>query len=814
MLTALVIVSITLAMPTLTSAATPSVISSDGASVWAYGDAYDSTPKREGGYLRFNSPVVETFYASDGSAYDSDDATGWWDQAAFEGKGPHGGYDTTTNKCKACHAVHRAEGSHQLLRATSPDDACAYCHVGGSAHSSVVVYFANPAGTRTENGHTMGAGPAIPDSTTHMETATEEILAGETSVTVLVRRYEANQKQLYRIVGYGGDPASHPSYESTTSWFSRLGPTTLSCSSCHQAHNASAQIWRPQAYSPDGTATAGFLTQGYKLLRRFPGATAYGNPPAGLPIEAADLAKVPESRLTSDVNYSSSVSLETTYTENGEVFRQPDWIVPNGFSGEATGAATVVNQYTLAVWCADCHNLSIGGAPQETGDEEAGSTAVHGERTHPVPSIAAFGGGGGGFQCYSCHRNDLDYGMGCSMCHYSATDYRARIASAPTDFPHSGSDAGYKLLGAYSWAPDDVDPTSDWPLEAMPIGPDNLDAVCLRCHDTNGSHPPYGAGVDGHGFPPEFAACTTCHGIDASVVHASTPSGCHACHGADVTPSLVCSDCHAVVYPPPHDEVDHSADQSATPNPTGFTCGDCHEMYVIGEHAKPSSSTSGDGCTTCHPSPRDTADPWAQGCVQGGCHAVGSPSEQHSNETTAHVLPSGAGDCMGSGCHSGASLVAVHADAGSGSITSCLVCHATGVPSTNECLSCHPGRDEPHSYDVALHTPALDYYDDILVFDEHEGVAPTTRYERCSLCHQGDLAALHGGQCSTCHPSPVDEEPPGLPLPWNKDCSTGACHPAYHDAADPGHTAVPSCEDCHDPVTFNVSCGDCHTVYP
>ena len=73
---------------------------------------------------------------------------------------PHGGYDTTTNKCKVCHAVHRAEGAYYLLRADSQDDACSYCHIGGSAHSSKVVYDLNPAGIYTTNGHTIGA----PDS--------------------------------------------------------------------------------------------------------------------------------------------------------------------------------------------------------------------------------------------------------------------------------------------------------------------------------------------------------------------------------------------------------------------------------------------------------------------------------------------------------------------------------------------------------------------------------------------------------------------------------------------------------------------------
>ncbi|MBF4508910.1 MAG: hypothetical protein ISP10_00315, partial [Aeromicrobium sp.] len=74
----------------------------NGMSQWSYQDLADSTPKYEGGYAAYGG--VSGYYAD-----------------------PHGGYDTTTNKCKVCHAVHRAEGAYYLLRADSQDDACDYC---------------------------------------------------------------------------------------------------------------------------------------------------------------------------------------------------------------------------------------------------------------------------------------------------------------------------------------------------------------------------------------------------------------------------------------------------------------------------------------------------------------------------------------------------------------------------------------------------------------------------------------------------------------------------------------------------------------
>jgi len=45
------------------------------------------------------------------------------------GQTPHGGYTTSTNKCKVCHAVHGASGSGEKLLRTTVTDACKYCHV-------------------------------------------------------------------------------------------------------------------------------------------------------------------------------------------------------------------------------------------------------------------------------------------------------------------------------------------------------------------------------------------------------------------------------------------------------------------------------------------------------------------------------------------------------------------------------------------------------------------------------------------------------------------------------------------------------------
>ena len=67
---------------------------------------------------------------------------------------PHGGFTNNTNFCKTCHAVHIAgEAGYnpsggtdplgdawRLLRASSAEDACFYCHEGAGAHTNKIQY--------------------------------------------------------------------------------------------------------------------------------------------------------------------------------------------------------------------------------------------------------------------------------------------------------------------------------------------------------------------------------------------------------------------------------------------------------------------------------------------------------------------------------------------------------------------------------------------------------------------------------------------------------------------------------------------------
>ncbi len=482
-------------------AAFPTVIDTDGGSRWSYQDASDSTAKREGGYLIFNDGSK---YASSGASYTIGGSI--FDQALyFATKGPHGGYDTTTNKCKACHAVHRAEGTYYLLRADSQDDACNYCHIGASAKSNEVVYTGTgdpSVNIYTRNGHTIGAGSRIPDSSIDM-TATTVTIGG---TSIKVRNYHETKKQLFRTMTFGRSPASHPTIgDMAVLQFSKVGPTPLSCSNCHQVHNASSQIWKPPQHGATrGSITGVKLSNGYKLLRRFPGSTSGTS---GAPILATTgllgssvMAKVPESTLVANTNYSTVGSREATYTEEGVEWRQPDWVVGSQFGARhsTVGEAALVSEYAMSVWCADCHNLNIGAEAVTAGNTELGLQRSHADRTHPVPGSRVI-------QCYSCHRSGLTHAStGCDRCHYGPVEYRTNSALAsdflgrPTDFPHAGNiNDEYKLLGAFSLSvipyinPDNGNETlagGTISFKETTITADNLDAVCLRCHTDQGVH--------------------------------------------------------------------------------------------------------------------------------------------------------------------------------------------------------------------------------------------------------------------------------------------------------------------------------------
>jgi predicted CXXCH cytochrome family protein len=160
------------------------------------------------------------------------------------GKGPHGLYAKTTDRCSACHTLHEAGGAKLLSRATI-GASCLVCHDGTGGRG---VYGAVLARTGIE-----------PSAAHRIETAT--IVPGGSAST--------------------GDSSTMP--------FKGPG-ATLTCSDCHSPHDANTvgaygiERWR-SSYSNMGGGTPGLTYRQYQtthLLRRSPAgssivATDYGS---------------------------------------------------------------------------------------------------------------------------------------------------------------------------------------------------------------------------------------------------------------------------------------------------------------------------------------------------------------------------------------------------------------------------------------------------------------------------------------------------------------------------------------------------------
>jgi uncharacterized repeat protein (TIGR02543 family) len=264
---------------------------------------------------------------------------------------------------------------------------------------------------------------------------------------------------------------------------------TLSCASCHSVHGSAASAWRPEDFwGSEGIYKNDENTEkyGYKLLRANPSGTG-----------------------------------SATLTH-----------APSPLSSAATDTAAL-NQYTLSVWCANCHDKAY---PTDNSllskDTTFQALSLPTTATHTTKEIAQDISGphqtlyqgiySGSFQCYTCHRGgglsavplgasgqsaerlkDLGYSnpqalipssdsqgsvyagnayKTCSPCHYGSADYATDSGRIEGDWPHSSSD-DLALLGNFSFETSPVTSVS----ATLPAGDtltsaNKTSAVCGRCH--------------------------------------------------------------------------------------------------------------------------------------------------------------------------------------------------------------------------------------------------------------------------------------------------------------------------------------------
>ncbi len=207
-----------------------------------------------------------------------------------------------------------------------------------------------------------------------------------------------------------------------------------------------------------------------------------------------------------------------------------------------------------------------------------------------------------------------------------------------------------------------------------PTPRDTMDAwgkTCQQagCHATGSATERHGGSGTAHALSAESAICAEsgCHDDgDLTAIHLlaveDTKTSCLVCHSATEHPaSGVCfSSCHAdkvdgegAVIDHGYDEAAHTArsnqmyggtwgwapGDSAIYNPAyayDTPCTGCHDVRLLSEHDKPTSSSSPATCRTCHPTPRNSFAAWDKTCSQGGCHAQNSEFEKHVGMTDIH----------------------------------------------------------------------------------------------------------------------------------------------------------------------------------
>ncbi|MHB8841822.1 MAG: hypothetical protein ACYC56_08555 [Candidatus Aquicultor sp.] len=135
-------------------------VQSAGNTVYFNGSTTSAHP-----YGTWNSPYtagIDGYNYNDPQSYtnvgDQADSTGDGKADTFSA-GPHGGYLTSTHRCRECHAVHRAAGKFKLLRSDTRFEACDWCH-GFGAGSGFNIQMDNDDNITTEYnvGHTLGFG--------------------------------------------------------------------------------------------------------------------------------------------------------------------------------------------------------------------------------------------------------------------------------------------------------------------------------------------------------------------------------------------------------------------------------------------------------------------------------------------------------------------------------------------------------------------------------------------------------------------------------------------------------------------------------
>jgi hypothetical protein len=402
------------------------------------------------------------------------------------------------------------------------------------------------------------------------------------------------------------------------------------------------------------------------------------------------------------------------------------------------------------------------------------------------------------------------------------------------------------------------------------------DTTCEHCHGTTL--------VSGHEVMHATvmaSECAYCHDGSIASEHLirHNPSGatnCYTCHhSTDTTivaaiasgpPGRECPVCHTDSG---HQAV-HGADFSGQTAPGANDCADCHASNLQTEHLKTTSTDHESKCYHCHKTPAAGDDTfaaitiaalngqtWNSTCSQGDCHKGATAQAVHADIDASHTLNPTNASCLVAGCHAsdgvvvfaGKTLDQIHSAAtttvAGTTRTGCLVCHNNpnvpnngGIPTSSDCLTCHPERAASHGYNVALHTSTdtctgACHGGSSELGVVHRAVTPTPVV--CADCHDSGVVASitpWDKTCAECHPivtGHVGASHVGTDLAAQADraayygeavgarggCTDSGMYSGCHDISDVSalHTSLADkgCPLCHGTgKTPKSECGDCH----
>ncbi len=463
----------------------------------------------------------------------------------------------------------------------------------------------------------------------------------------------------------------------------------------------------------------------------------------------------------------------------------------------AQGAAAPIPPYTTNTACLECHAVA-GGVGAFT-KVDFTSTVDYSKcvRCHWVTVGPSFG----------FSHEKVVYVPQCSECHQSQ-DATARWAgefSTPFGYfagPGSLSKSSAEVHAAHI--------NGSWPLTVWGSYCRSCHGAvgCDMCHSTPTGHGRHVA--DSDPLLPEYAPVTylTSFGSTPTVntryeqnyfstTVSCVASACHPRATLTTTPKPACGSCHPTkTTPHGYSEVDHVADDGVE---AGVACSACHALDLSTEHAKATSSTSGEECAACHPTPRDTLGAWDQSCVTGGCHTPSSTAPKHAGAASAHAVVPAGEVCLD--CHDGTDLGTIHAaaDDGAGN-TSCFVCHSTsGAPATSDCTVCHFTMDAHpggvHGAPASVSCAGAGCHDIVDVRTNHVD-APEGA---CSVCHRNPAVPVlpADSECANCHAVqggvPHYEAHAADPAL----VSGGAPNYAFYTGSAPGGFFTTACATCH-----------------